>query len=45
MNSHQNGLKKRFMNWLASFTKEMPSTNRIGGSKDFLSKLMNRISD
>ena len=33
----------KFVNWLNALGKDIPSTNREGGSQDFFSKLMNRI--
>ncbi len=38
-------LFSKFVNWLNTLGKDLPSTNREGGSQDFFSKMMNRISD
>ena len=38
-------LFSRFINWFNSIDKEIPSTNRVNGSQDFFSRLMNRISN
>ncbi|MDP6851224.1 MAG: ferredoxin--nitrite reductase [Prochlorococcaceae cyanobacterium ETNP1_MAG_8] len=37
-------LFSRFVNWLSNSGSEKPAINREGGSKDFFSRLMNRIS-
>ena len=39
-----NDLFSRFVNWLSASGKELPPVNRQGGSRDFFSRLMNRIS-
>mgnify|MGYP003340903091 CR=1 FL=1 len=37
-------LFSRFVNWLSAAGSERPATNRPGGGRDPLSRLMNRIS-
>ncbi len=37
-------LFSRFRDWFRTLDEEKPPTHREGGSQDFFSKLMNRIS-
>ena len=37
-------LFSQFVNWLNNLGRDLPSINRDGGSQDFFSKIMNRIS-
>ena len=49
MNSQKNTKAKdlfsNFVNWFASLGEEKPQIEREGGSPDFFSKLMNKISN
>jgi len=42
--SQSRDLFSRFVNWLSTSGNDKPAINREGGSRDFFSRLMNRIS-
>ena len=41
---NSNDLFSRFVNWLSASGQDGTAINRQGGSSDFFSRLMNRIS-
>lgn len=44
-NKKSSDLFSRFVNWFSSVGSDTEPTNRIEGSQDFFSKIMNKISN